>query len=549
MATGKTGYIDVTVMPQSVGKVRVYWREDYDAVNNHSTITVTDVQGYLWHRNGWAKVALKITAGDVTVMNSSGQWMFSANADTTLRSVVSTSDYTVGFSEVTSAPIYHNDDGSKTITITFTLVDCTISSVGFNATDNQSTSATVALTPIPRASTISATDANIESVSTVTVNRKSSAYTHSIKYTFGSLSGYINADGSVSSTEVKHSETSIGFTVPTSFYAQIPDAKSGICTLSVITYSGDTQIGEAKTCTFVCTAAQSLCAPSVSGTVVDVNEDTLALTGDENKLVRFYSRALATIAATAKYSASVVSKIIAGVAVTENSHTIDAVEASSFAFEATDSRGYSNSVTVTKKLIEYIKLTANMTVSRDDPTSGKATLYIVGDYFNGSFGAVSNALTVKYRINSGSWVTITPVISGNTYTATASLSDLDYQSTFAFEVMVSDKLASVTKSAPLNKGIANFHMGEEDVTFEAQLNANGGLNVKGDFTADSADFLQLKIGGKALWEYLMPVGYLYMSSEPTSPAALFGGTWEQITDRVIIGADGDYAVNSWERVE
>lgn len=43
---------------------------------------------------------------------------------------------------------------------------------------------------------------------------------------------------------------------------------------------------------------------------------------------------------------------------------------------------------------------------------------------------------------------------------------------------------------------------------------------------------------------LMPVGYIYISSDPTSPAELFGGTWEALTDRVIVGAGGSYTVNS-----
>ena len=39
-------------------------------------------------------------------------------------------------------------------------------------------------------------------------------------------------------------------------------------------------------------------------------------------------------------------------------------------------------------------------------------------------------------------------------------------------------------------------------------------------------------------EYLYPVGSIYMSVGSTSPAVLFGGTWEQIKDRFLL-ADGD----------
>lgn len=39
-----------------------------------------------------------------------------------------------------------------------------------------------------------------------------------------------------------------------------------------------------------------------------------------------------------------------------------------------------------------------------------------------------------------------------------------------------------------------------------------------------------------------PVGAIYMSMESTSPALLFGGSWEQIKDRFLLGAGGDYPV-------
>ena len=41
-----------------------------------------------------------------------------------------------------------------------------------------------------------------------------------------------------------------------------------------------------------------------------------------------------------------------------------------------------------------------------------------------------------------------------------------------------------------------------------------------------------------------PVGSYYMSSNSTSPAVLFGGTWTQITNRFIFAAGSGYSVNS-----
>lgn len=41
-----------------------------------------------------------------------------------------------------------------------------------------------------------------------------------------------------------------------------------------------------------------------------------------------------------------------------------------------------------------------------------------------------------------------------------------------------------------------------------------------------------------------PVGSLYISENPTSPAELYGGTWEQIKDSFILAAGDTYAAGS-----
>ena len=42
-----------------------------------------------------------------------------------------------------------------------------------------------------------------------------------------------------------------------------------------------------------------------------------------------------------------------------------------------------------------------------------------------------------------------------------------------------------------------------------------------------------------------PVGSLYLSTDSTSPASIFGGTWTQITDRFLLAAGGNYGVGSY----
>ena len=49
------------------------------------------------------------------------------------------------------------------------------------------------------------------------------------------------------------------------------------------------------------------------------------------------------------------------------------------------------------------------------------------------------------------------------------------------------------------------------------------------------------MGGKALLNAIYPVGSIYMSVNSTSPATLFGGTWERIKDRFLLAAGDAYA--------
>ena len=58
---------------------------------------------------------------------------------------------------------------------------------------------------------------------------------------------------------------------------------------------------------------------------------------------------------------------------------------------------------------------------------------------------------------------------------------------------------------------------------------------------DDIEALEKEAAAKQGW----PVGSVYQSTDPTSPAALFGGTWEQIaSERVLMGASDTHAAGS-----
>lgn len=351
--------------------------------------------------------------------------------------------------------IEHDDLGKKRLY--FSAVFATgVSSGTISASDY------LDLTNIPRASTALATDANIGAVSMIAVDRKAAKFTHSIAWKFGSLSGYLKADGSNSTTEVKLSILSVPFLIPDAFYAQIPKAKTGKCTLTVKTYDGTSQVGTIQTTTFTVTAPEAECRPIVSGTVVDINDATVELTGDDSVMVRYCSEASCEITAEARKSATVSEKKIGGTVVTGNSRTISGIAASSVEFYVKDSRGYTATAKVGFTLIPYVRLTNNAVASRVDPGTGVSVLTLSGNYFNGSFGAYQNALQIQYSVDGGDPVEVAATVKGNKYSATVEIPNLDYLTSHIVDVVVSDLLDSVPKEVKIGRSVPGFYWDDEN---------------------------------------------------------------------------------------
>ena len=509
---GMTGQITVTqVMDIQTNKSQVSIKLEFKN---------TSYYGHRYYLDG----SISVDGSKIVSMSSSagGHSVYIQKKDTF---------YEVGSSPYTTT-VSHLADGSKTITIAVSIKGIEnngSASNGFSI----SKSTSVVLNTIPRASTIGATDANIGSVSMIAVNRKSTTYTHSIHFTFGEESGYIAADGSISAEEVKMDATSIAFTLPNSFYAQIPNDPYGECALVCKTYADETQIGDEQPASFKVTADKALCEPQVSGTVEDINAKTLAITGDPSKFIRFYSEALCTISATARNEASIETKTIDGTAVEGNTHTISGIAKESVVFTATDTRDYSATVTVPVTLIPYIQLTCVPTGRRKNPTDGTAEITVKGDYYNGSLGGTDNTLTIQYQNGNGEPKTATPVISGNSYVATIALDGLTYTESFTFTVTATDKVTSVPKTVTIGKGIPIFDWGENDFSFHVPVKLNNGAydgegNPIGSPTTSS------------IVDIVYPVGSIYMSANSTRPEVLFGGTWTQLKDRFLLGAGSTY---------
>ena len=368
--------------------------------------------------------------------------------------------------------IPHNSDGSKNFTIS------AVSGWIYGNGDYYGEAKSFTLPTIPRASSVSCSSANIGSKATITINRASTSFTHTLTYSFGSLSGTI---------ATKTSNTNISWTIPTTFYSHIPNSKSGTGTITCQTYNGSTLIGS-KSTSFTATVSESASKPTLSPTVSDSNTTTTALTGDSSKFIKYYSNASVATGAKARNSATLKSqKITCGAkSITSASGTINAVESGSFTFSATDSRGYTTTKTVKKTLIEYIKLTCSMEAGAPT-TAGVATLKISGNYWDGSFGKVANTLTVQYRYKTqggsyGSWTSVTATKSGNTYNATATISGLNYQTTYVFQARAVDKLATKNTNEQTRRTTPVFDWGKNDFKVNGNFRVTGATTLDGNLT-------------------------------------------------------------------
>lgn len=426
--------------------------------------------------------------------------------------------------------IEHDSDGSKKITVTSSMSGATFSPTTASA------SGEIQLTTIPRASKITATSANIGETSQISVTQYSNSFRHTIAFSFGSLNGYILEDGSISQTLTKISATSIGFQIPRNWYNEIPNDQEGLCTLTITTYNGDDAIGT-NTCTFYARVGGNV---SVSGSVVDTNATTLALTGNNNILVKGYSNARVSWSASPTTGASLSSVRINGTGVSSSPYSF-ILNDTQISIVATDSRGKTNASNPyhpSFTLKNYSRPNLSTNLERISPTSGYAKLSFSGTWFNDSFGSVANTLAIvwKYRESgSSTWITggtLVPnadyKVSGNNFWSGmgSSVGEIQIGGSFSYEkswdiaLIITDKLSSSTIIGTITKGVPIANWEEEF------FNINGKLNLFG--------ITIIKHIANVLW----PVNSIYTSLTQELPSFL-SGEWT-LLDTLVNGSKTYY---------
>ena len=215
---------------------------------------------------------------------------------------------------------------------------------------------------------------------------------------------------------------------------------------------------------------------------------------------------------------------------------------------------------------------ANTATANANTATGKANTAA-----NSANTAATNANTAKDAANAAAGkinnmtVSATPVETG---TATAALSTVDGHYHLALGLPKGDTGATPQISVQVQTGAAGSEAqvsvsgtAEEPVIHLTiprgdtgrieNLTINGKPVESGTITLTAADVGALatsgtaadssKLGGKTLAEIMLtlyPVGAVYISANSTSPASLFGGTWEEMKGRFLLGRNDSHAAGS-----
>jgi hypothetical protein len=383
---------------------------------------------------------------------------------------------------------------------------------------------TLTLSTIPRASqpsinTYPNNSPNITAGVACTIHmNKHANFTHTVKYSFGNKTGTI-ATGVVDNCS---------WTPPTSLLDQIGTATVGYGGISVETYNGSTKIGDTKTCNF------NLHVPSDSNPIIGdislVEQHAGVKAKNDSVTVQQISRKLVSVPVTAKYSTSIKSVVCDGVTLTNNKGTYTGYVSNksngTYTVTATDNRGLQSTATVEQTYYAYSKPYVTASLKRKSETSQNGTLSASGTYST----ILSNTVSMSIKRNDASSATsVTPTLSNGNLSFSKAYTDLYYTLSFSIAVTVTDSFGeSMSATAYLGVGQYAFAMIKQGVVLGPD-----------SYLFDKQSVI------RSVLDFFYPVGTIYTTEDKDfNPSTRWGGTWELIKDRMIIGAGNSYAVKS-----
>lgn len=372
----------------------------------------------------------------------------------------------------TTLTVPHEPDGSGTIKVR-TWMDTDIS-----AGVIQKDSGTITLTTIPRKSTLSVSNGELEKAQTLKATRKSDSFTHTLTWTCGAHKGTI---------ATKSSAVSWTFTPSKELSKEAPYGSKVCCSFKLTTYNGSNKVGsDSKDVWYT---IPSTIKPACSLSLSDHNHYKEKYGG----YIQGESMLDVTITATEAYD-SPISQYSASVnGTTYSSRTFTTgvlkTDGEEVPISATvkDGRGRYGSTSSTFKVLPYKRpRITNLKVHR---CNSDGTANDLGAYCQVSFRCIITSLsnkntkscTLKYRQSGATNWTEAPAIPLPSYNSNCNPPVIAMSEEHSYEVMVTatDAFGSTNASTSVSTGYCLYHIpaSGKGITFGGIAEGDG-FNVK-----------------------------------------------------------------------
>lgn len=452
-----------------------------------------------------------------------------------------------------SSTISHNADGTKTLPIS-----CTFNpNNGLHGTIT--VSASLSLTTIPRSSSVSVSAGVIGSSVTININRQSSSFKHTVRYSWAGKSGTI----------ASNVDTSATWSIPIDFANDIPNSASGTGTIYVDTYSGNTKTGTQST-TFTASVPGNV-KPTFSGvTLSDVNGAAQNLISNSDTFIQVISNIKVSFngakgaygSTITGYRAEIVGKNQAtssngGSLGIMNYHGTIKIRAS-----VSDSRGrWSDAREVSVTVLEYFAPALSFSIARTGSTSSTLTatrnakiapLTVAGRQRNTmtlTFKVAklgTNAFTVDNGHATGTWSSISSLVNSQANLAGNYLAN---QSWVVIGIL-EDRFTRTEFMVNVATESVVFSYDRSGVGVN-KIRERGALDVKGDIYANDNPIQQYQLtnsSGNSIvtsdnLDNVLKNGMYYSHGAPNRPKNQNGWLLVQVY------ADAEYAVQTYWTAE